>query len=219
MTLAAESPEQTVRVSLPFPWDQGQHLAIIGDTGTGKTYLAARILQTQPFVLSLKSKADNTRIPGRIIRSADDLTDIRNDRFTLYPNYERQGQQFVAALERVWKEGGWTVYLDELFYLDRLKITHWIDRLYTQGRSKGITVASGMQRPVGVTRFAISQATHIIAFRQEGRDVKTLREIGGENLAEALSDPIMNKPHAFVWYHRPSRRTWIGRAQDLEKGA
>ena len=119
-------------------------------------------------------------------------------------------------MEEVWKQGGWTLYLDELFYLTRLGLTPLIDRLLTQGRSKGITVVSGMQRPVSVTRYAVSQATHIIAFQQEGRDAKTLREFGGESLYRDLTSGL--RRHEFVWFHRPSRKTFIGKVQDLEGG-
>lgn len=109
----------------------------------------------------------------------------------------------------MWIQGGWTVIIDELFYVDdTLKLRSHLERLYTQGRSKGITVVAGMQRPVAVTRFALSQSAHVLTFRVDGRDAKTLSDATSE---------IIRKPAAelgawqFVWFYRPKREYIIGR--------
>lgn len=85
--------------------------------------------------------------------------------------------------------------------------------LLTQGRSKGISVVTGMQRPVGVTRFAISQASHVLCFSQEGRDLKTVIEATSPRLAGPISQL---ERYEFVWYNRPTREIWRGKLQDLK---
>jgi hypothetical protein len=135
------------------------------------------------------------------------MDNTRYDSFTLVPKYDEQREQFRLALERVWKHGGWTCYCDELFYLsERLRLAEPIERLLTQGRSKGISVAIGMQRPARVSRFAISESTHVLSFGLEGRDAKELSYA----TTRAMEDAVRNLPeHHFAWFRRP-RRLWVG---------
>ncbi len=119
-------------------------------------------------------------------------------------------------MDTIWKQGNWTVYLDELFYLNRLghgEVGRKIEQLLTQGRSKGITVVSGMQRPVGVTRFAMSESTHLISFGIEGRDAKkTMREVGNDLWAATVEQL---ERYEFAWFYVPERAIFRGRVQDL----
>lgn len=143
-----------------------------------------------------------------------------SDKIVLAPAYARQQEEIALALERVWTQGGWTVYVDELFYVtSMLGLAKFIERLLTQGRSKGISVIVGMQRPVHVTRFAISEATHVLTFFLEGRDTKTMAEAASPTIAEL--GPTLRR-HEFAWYYRPERASsnardylWRGFAQDL----
>jgi hypothetical protein len=135
------------------------------------------------------------------------MDNARHLRFELNPYYERQYIEFARAINTVWREGHWALYADELYYLTRKGLGEPIEILLTQGRSKKITTVVGMQRPVSVSRFALSQSTHIIAFRQEPRDAKTLAEAS----IEAIRDAVVQLPrYHFVWYYRPERRLWIG---------
>lgn len=146
---------------------------------------------------------------ARLIRTAAGIGDVRFDAFELKPAYESQGREFARALDRVWIDGRWAVYLDELSYLEAdLGLTPWIKRLLTQGRSKRITVACGMQRPVQVTRYALSSCTHLLCFGQEGRDAKTIGEVGAPYLRDVVQE--LDK-FQFVWFNRRERTYMIGR--------
>lgn len=201
-------------ILLPYRWEIGEHIAVIGKTGEGKTRLMAYILGVRNYIISFKAKADDTKLPGKTVRLNKDLDDPRYTRFVLDPAYFNQRQQFGLAFERIWRENGWTMYIDELFALTQLKLTPFIDRALTQGRSKHISVVTAMQRPVSVTRFAISQATHVIIFNQEGRDLKTVVEVTSPRLAPEIASL---KRHEFIWYHVPSRDWWRGRLQELQQ--
>ena len=193
-------------------------MSLTGDTGSGKTTLANVLLYARDYTLSFRSKADDAPLPGARITTARQFAahdDI--DRYVLDPPYEKQLVEFWNALEVVWKQGGWTVYFDELFYLTSLKnggyrLSDRIDRMLTQGRSKRITAMCGMQRPVQVSRFALSQSAHLIAFGAEGRDIKILDEVAGKQFAETVADLGRFE---FAWYYRPERSVWRGRVQDL----
>lgn len=142
--------------------------------------------------------------------------DTRHDSFTLNPKYEHQRREFSQAYELAWRQGGWTVYVDELFYQsERLHLTEPIERLLTQGRSKNLSVAIGMQRPARVSRFAISESTHVLSFGLEGRDAKELSYA----TTRAMEDAVRQLPeHYFAWFKRP-RTLWVGtldlRAREL----
>jgi len=125
----------------------------------------------------------------------------------LRPKYDEQLREFALALERAWRQGGWCMYLDELFYLDRLGLRPLIERLLTQGRSKGITVVSGLQRPVAVTRFAVGESRHVISFGLEGRDARELGEATTDRMRRVVEDLA---EFEFAWYSRPNR-IWRGR--------
>lgn len=155
-------------------------------------------------------------MPGIKIRTAAQFKDDReHSRFLLEPQHERQAAEVWRALEVVWREGHWTVNIDELGYIDEMlpaSVVQSINKLLTQGRSKDITVVTGMQRPVGATRYAMSQATHLLAFQPEGRDLKTYREIGNNLWAETIESL---QRFEFAWYYRPDRTVWRGTVHDI----
>lgn len=162
----------------------------------------------------LRSKPDDVRYQARTIRTAAGLDDQRHNALLLAPPYQRQYPEFAAALERVWQQGGWTTYVDELFYADKLGLRHHVERLLTQGRSKGISLMVGMQRPVAVTRFALSEARHVLTFRLEGRDAKEI----GDATTKAFGALCTSLPsHHFAWYERPQPTAWVGKL-DLKAG-
>jgi hypothetical protein len=142
------------------------------------------------------------------------MDDTRYESFTLDPHYPHQRAEFRAAFERAWVQGNWTVYGDELFYLsERLRLAEPIERLLTQGRSKGLSVALGMQRPARITRFAISEATHVLSFHLEGRDAKELSYA----TTPAMESAVKALPrHHFVWFRQPDT-LWTG-ALDIRAG-
>lgn len=117
-------------------------------------------------------------------------------------------------LERVWAHGGWTVCIDELWYAERIGLGNAIEMLLTQGRSKGISVVLGQQRPVTTTRFAISQTTHLFSFRVEGRDAKTIGESTTPRIIPVL-DALTG--HDFAYYNRSARYVGTGTARALGK--
>lgn len=207
---------------LPYPWEPGEHVTVIGDTGSGKSTLMggtdemAGLLDERKYLLILRSKPDEVRYHGvRIVRTATPaMKDPRLPRLELSPAYEKQPAEFGAALELAWRQKGWTIYIDEGYHVDRLlSLRDLIDRLLTQGRSLRLTAVIGLQRPVAVSRFAISQSTHVICFAQEGRDAKTVADATTPRLV-----PVIEQlgRFEFVWYHRKSRTWQVLRLQDLQ---
>lgn len=203
----------------PFPWRRGEHVTAIGDTGTGKTYLLSKyLLRLREYVVVFKTKpdpddADKWKGFHRTSKAAA-LNDVRRNRILLTPEYKAQARQGYAMLETVWRHGGWTVCIDELWYAERIGLGSAIEMLLTQGRSKGISVVIGQQRPVTTTRFAISQTTHLFSFRVEGRDAKTIAESTTPKIMPVL-DSLTG--HEFAYYNRAARYVGTGQARSLSK--
>lgn len=166
-------------------WKQGEHVCVIGDTGSGKTYLIERLVSLRGYVIVLRTKPDDNPFTGfKKIRSVREIS-VNHDRYVLEPAYEKQRIECARALDLVWRQGHWCVVVDELYYLIQdLKLEKFVNRLLTQGRSKGISVVNGMQRPVGISRYAISQSVHTICFQCERRDTKLLAEATTDKIIE-----------------------------------
>lgn len=174
-------------------WAQGEHVSYIGPTGSGKTTLALAILPIRSWVLALATKPkDKTmdrlhnaeRWPitqewppkSRAARSAS--------RVILWPPFRRpedvRVQQYVMhkAIVEAFTSGGWTIFADELFYLCKyLGLQRTLEMVWTQGRSVGITLVGGTQRPAHVPLLAYDQATHLFFWRDN--DETNLRRIAG----------------------------------------
>lgn len=176
------------------------------------------LLYARQYTLAFRSKADDAPLPGvRIRRAADFAANEETSRYVLDPPHERQLSEFWDAIGIAWKQGGWTVYFDELFYLTALKdrsraLNKRVEMLLTQGRSAKLTVVCGVQRPAWVSVFAPSQATHLIAFRHSDVDLERLRRVG--NREWALTVESLNR-YEFAWLYRPTREIYRGYVQDL----
>jgi hypothetical protein len=195
-------------------------MAVIGLTGSGKSVLQAHLLELRKFWVVLKTKADKTEYPPHLLaKTASGLLDARQKRIVLRPRppLSNQQREIGRAFELMWQQGGWTVVIDELWYVDKkLKLGDYVDQFLTQGRDPGrLSVWSGMQRPSQITRFAIGESTHVISFGLEGRDAKILADATSKRFADVVTELPR---HTFAWYNVPTRQIWVGRL-DLRTGA
>ena len=199
----------------PVHWRIGEHVAVIGTTGTGKTYLVSKLVELREHVVILRTKPDDIEFEGfREFRTAKAMEDWRNNHLLIRPKYEQQPSVCYDVLDKVWRMGRWTIVVDEFFYVQRLGLAKSLERLLTQGRSKRISLVLGMQRPVQVTRFALSEITHLFAFRIEGRDLRTLKDSTHPDIFEPTK--TLQK-YQFMHYHVATKSTRIGTAQTLTK--
>lgn len=197
-------------------WRQGEHVVIVGDTGSGKTYLTSKILDKRDYVMVLRTKPDDIKFPGfHRVKKFAQMFDVKWHKYLLDPKYEEQQFHIVRALNQAWREGGWTVAIDETYYVSEiLRIKMPINKLMTQGRSKHITIVAGMQRSAWVSRFTLSQATHAFIFRCEGRDLKTL----GDALSPRIIEPVQSLTgHDFVYFNRVTKEVKVGNANRLNE--
>lgn len=201
---------------LPVSWQVGEHVAAVGDTGTGKTYLISKLAELRQYVVIFRTKPDDIKFPGfekaRTVRALDHLY---GDKILLEPKHGQQMRVGYDLFTRVYEQGGWTIVVDEEWYVEaRLHLTEYVETLLTQGRSKKISVVVGMQRPARVSRFVISQCTHLFSFRVEGRDLQTIKEATTPRIVEPIASL---SGHDFAYYNRARRLVAVGNARALDR--
>jgi hypothetical protein len=208
-------------------WRQGQHVLIVGRTGQGKTYAARHLLDLREWIIALSHKRDSQVWWGwREVERAEQIEPERRrgQKWRLMPPKVairearmRQRTEFSAALERVWNDENWSCYVDELYYCETiLNLGQELVTLWTNGRSLGITMVGGVQRPARINRFFVSESRYIICFRVgDGRDRAVLGEVTGDKAwAESLASL---EEYQMSVYDKDSGKSTLGRASDLQR--
>lgn len=175
----------------PHLWAQGQHVTMIGPTGVGKTTLAIELVKPRGYVIAFGTKPkDDTLEP--LIRDGWVRVDKwpppqGKDRVILWPKIKDpnqiltvQRQRFADAMNGIYKQGMWCVWIDELLYMtQQLKLRAKLQMYYTHARSLKISLLGATQRPAWVPPEAFNQAGHLIIWRTG--DERDLVKIGSMN--------------------------------------
>lgn len=170
-------------------WSQGEHVSLIGPTGQGKTTLALELLPIRQYVVALGTKPKDPTLTKLIREQGYTRIQAWGDRklqkrLLLWPRmgHERdianQRKQFTIALNEMYREGRWSIYIDEARYMaEMLKMQTMLKLLWTQGRSSKLTIIAGAQRPAFVPPEIYDQSTHLF-FWGDNDDIN-LKRIGG----------------------------------------
>lgn len=231
-------------------WGQGQHVAIIGPTDSGKSTLAYNLLPIHIWVvifatkprdktltsMMVKPKRINTRRANHVkegkyvkIERWQNLSLRKYPRRILWPNAldlhssERQRQVFAEALDIIYREGGWTVYLDELWFMTAdLGLSHEVRVYLQQSRSNDVTLVLSSQRPSRIPVEVYDQSRHL--FFSRDNDERNLSRISGIawKSRKIIMDYVANlEPHEFLYVNTRSGEMYRIRCPKLrteEKG-
>lgn len=109
------------------------------------------------------------------------------------PNQE---QEITDYLMQIWDTEGIGLYIDEGVMLAR---NDALDNILIQGRSKQIPVIMLTQRPVGISRFAFTEAQYMFIFpNQDKRERKVIGEFTPLGDNRDLDDYLLPRFH---FYH------------------
>lgn len=238
MRTGAVFQDQMKRLS--STWKQGEHIAVSGGTGSGKTMLGRHLdeirIQSGGFVVVFVCK---------LLPDATITNDYRgwsrwktwkknpspnDNRVLLWPDTSKaktipearqmQREVFTDALNALVKIGKWTVDFDEGYYMTHpsfMGLADEIAMLHSLGRSSKITIITKMQRPSHVPLIIYGSASHAFVGRtREAGDVKRLAEMGGKESAKELQATIsVQGRHDFLWL--PVAPDWDAEKVNLKR--
>lgn len=188
-------------------WEPGEHVALVGPTGEGKTTFAAHILGSRKYVMALDVKGGDSTLSSLESRGYERITSwpppraVRRRIEAGEPARLIVGQKIRSRLDRpklretlaktidgAFEDGGWTLYIDELqVAADRrlMNLAPMIEENLIAGRDKGVSVVSAYQRPANVPRAASDQSTWLVIWYTRDIDVVArLAEMTGRPRAE-----------------------------------
>jgi hypothetical protein len=193
-------------------WEQGEHTSIIGPTGRGKTTLAQAILPLRKWAvvcgtkprdpsLSRFAKENRFKVQKRFSPT------YANERYVVWPKFDRPGDEakqqaiFKEALETIYSQGSWCLYIDETWYFEKvLRLGGLLNTFWSQSRALDITFVAATQRPRNVPLMMYDQCTHLFLFKvTDNYARKRLGEIGGID-SRKVADEVANlKNHQFLY--------------------
>lgn len=175
-------------------WKQGEHMAVVGPTGCGKTTLLSRILDVRKYVVVLATKTKDETLKKQFegfARIEEWPPKVYQNKVLLWPKGEatirgtviKQATVFRHALDSIFNEGNWCVVFDEQHYLcKKLGLAVENEMYLHQGRSSGLSVVNGTQRPAWVPVVTYDSSTHAFVWNTGFEaDRKRLADLGGIN--------------------------------------
>lgn len=164
-------------------WRQGQHIAVIGPTGCGKTTFAVGITRQRKWVIALDPKGgDSTLTNSGFTRVREwplpkkmlqDIAEGQPCRVVMGFTPEKLSDQPLLkalmrdTLEGVWIDGGWTVVSDETQILADRKMMNLgpqLEAMQVAARDKRISNLTLFQAPAWVPTATTRQASWIVMF-------------------------------------------------------
>jgi energy-coupling factor transporter ATP-binding protein EcfA2 len=182
---------------------QGEHVALVGPTGSGKSTLAVQLVQ----LVAARPAKDGR--PARVTVFATKPRDATiealgwprakrwpppygQEHVVVWPPYgdpgtaaRRQRAVFEPLMREIFKEGGQTVFIDEILDFEEplpngMGLRPLVVQYWTKARALDVTLIAGTQRPRNVARPMWSEPAWLFVFRLEDHDdLKRLGEIGG----------------------------------------
>lgn len=189
---------------------QGEHIAIVGPNGTGKTQLGLELCKligsrkgkdgrpSRVVILNFKPRDDTVSA----IQTKHEWQTVKEwppaygeEHCIVWPRggppsgaAKKHRAVFVPLLDRIYAEGGQTVYIPEAAYFERaqpagLGMGGTMEQFWSTARSLKLTVISDTQRPRQVTRLMWSEPAWLFIFRVDDRDdLKRVAEMSGAEL-------------------------------------
>lgn len=206
--VAVAVPWRTFLLWFSDVWREGQHMALIAPTDSGKTTFAVPVLKLRKYVLAFDPKGGDTRLQLSGFRRItkwpppkdvlEDIAEGRPARLIVGPviRTRRERDRSLEFQKEVLGEafdwGGWTVYLDEFQILaDRRMggLDKEAELLLISARDpKAMTIITAYQAPAWVPRASTRQATWIVIWpTRDEAVIKSLAEKMGRDRRELMA--------------------------------
>lgn len=182
-----------------FQWRQGEHVTLLGFTGSGKTEALIRMLGVRSNVVVFGTKRKDSTLDQLLksgykrIKSWDQMP--MTDKGPVFHNVilwpEVHGLNpediaklrttFLNAMSHMYRAGGYCMAIDEISVLaSDLRLDGQLKFLLQQSRSGGISVIGGTQRPKFIPLAFYQSSTHLFIWKESDRNnLERLAEIAG----------------------------------------
>jgi hypothetical protein len=217
---------------------QGEHVSIVGPTGSGKTMLGLNLC------MLIGSRRAKDGRPARVTVMATKPRDrtlqalgwprVRDwppaygqEHCVVWPSAPnpetaalRKRQAFGPIMRQIYQEGGQTVYIDEVAYFSEqppngLGMAATLTEYWQSARALDLTLVAGTQRPRHVPRAMWSECSWLFVFRVEDLDdLRRVAEVGGRDRLLGAVEGLGG--HEFVVVHRPrggGRAMYVSRVE------
>ncbi len=214
-------------------YEAGQHVTILGRTGSGKTWLAYQLLartahpRLPAINLIMKPRDDTAAKFGadngfrRVFAWPPVAAPLRSRPagWNVWPRHQFDPDiddrilwtTFRAAILDSYRRGNRILFADEVAGLQELRhpdenrgLKRELETVWARGRSMGTGVWAASQRPSWISSLAYSSADHLFLFYEpDARHRKRFDEIGGTD-AKMISDVTANLHQHHAFYIRRS---------------
>jgi hypothetical protein len=221
-------PEFLRRWGWPGGKFQGEHLAIVGPTGSGKSkfqnhIVKARAQERGSHVYILATKPADSEMKNLHWPIVDKWPPPygKDQQVIYWPKQKghldgsmmEQRMNIAKFLDEIWRENANCVLVfDEIAYVEEeLRLQRITNRYWREARTMGISMVAGTQRPRNVGRHMWSQASWSIAFRPDDEDdaIRVAEIIGGR---KAFRDELLGlNRYEFIIVERRERIAYISK--------
>lgn len=159
----------------------GKHMAIVGSTGSGKTYLADNLLNFYNHWLYIDTQDAFEHDEAKIVTNLPDLRAeiVRKREKIIYKpemNYRHKLAwealfRLIDASSQKKRKNPRIVYIDEIYHIGYgAAFPNALAQSITTARQKGISYWVGAQRPVAIPKPILTEASRIYAFYLTSED-------------------------------------------------
>jgi len=149
----------------------GEHIVFCGTTGSGKTFLAKRMLENYPRVFLFDTQnslmlKDSTKIttPHNLRKKLKAFDRIRYVPDLEYRNKSDYNKVIKELFNSPYSQNR-VIYIDEIFHLGYgMSFPDWLSRGISTARQKKISLWTSSQRPMNIPMAILTESRRIYLF-------------------------------------------------------
>lgn len=208
-----------------FDYRPGEHVTVIGPTGSGKTWMAYQLLdsvttQKLPGIVMVMKPKDptikkwNKKLQYRMTRNWPVFPSIwfprKPNGYVVWPRHlfdpDLDDAHLYVVFRKVildsYRRGRRIIFADETYGLSDIGLNRELITVWTRGRSMGTGLWAATQKPTHIPLFAYNQADHLFLFNDpDKRSRDRFSEISGVDGA-MVAEVVMGLPEYHCLYIR-----------------
>jgi hypothetical protein len=205
-----------------------EHVEVLGQNGSGKSFwIVCILLQRQiargAHIVVIATKPDDSTMhqTGWPVTDSWPPNDPRQTAWIFWPKAhglskhekDEQHRKIFELLSKLWRPNANVIIVfDEVAdFTDDPELKAALIKIYREGRSQGITVVGGTQRPQGVPRQMHSEAAWTICFApKDEEDAERMAQVlGGRKTYMPILKTLSREKYEFLIVHNLTNRMYI----------